>query len=118
MPTRKKQDADAAPAPAGQELALGVTNLTIAQVLLDIAGLLELKGENRFKIQEYERAADTLLNLPADIRQIWREGRVDDIPNVGLAIAGKIGELLTTGRLQFYERLKAEIPPGLLELVA
>jgi DNA polymerase (family 10) len=49
---------------------------------------------------------------------VWRAGRVDALPNVGVAIAGKIGELLTTGRLQFYERLRAEIPPGLLEVTA
>src|SRR5207247_11281670 len=83
----------------------------------ETAGLPELKGENRFKIQAYERAADTLINLPQDIRQVWREGRIADIPNVGVAIAGKIIELLTTGKLQYYERLKAEIPPGLLQVM-
>jgi DNA polymerase (family 10) len=117
MPTRKKADAAPAPLP-GTEAAPGVTNLSIAQTMQDIAALLELKGENRFKIQAYERAADTLINLPEDIRQVWREGRLADIPNVGVAIAGKIAELLTTGQLQFYERLKAEIPAGLIEVVA
>lgn len=117
MPTRKKADATPAPLP-GTEAAPGVTNLSIAQTMQGIAALLELKGENRFKIQAYERAADTLINLPEDIRQVWREGRLADIPNVGVAIAAKIVELLTTGQLQFYERLKAEIPAGLIEVVA
>jgi DNA polymerase (family 10) len=117
MPTRKKADAAPAPLP-GTEAAPGVTNLSIAQTMQGIAALLELKGENRFKIQAYERAADTLINLPEDIRQVWREGRLADIPNVGVAIAGKIAELLTTGQLQFYERLKTEIPAGLIEVVA
>lgn len=119
MPTRKKTapPEDVVP-PATAELVPGVTNLTIAQVMQEIAGMLELKGENRFKIQAYERAADTLINLPEDIRQVWREGRVNDLPNVGVAITAKIGELLTTGRLGFHERLKAEIPAGLLEVTA
>lgn len=117
MPTRKRSEI-ALPLPSGTEAAPGVTNLSIAQTMQDIAALLELKGENRFKIQAYERAADTLINLPEDIRQVWREGRLADIPNVGVAIASKIMELLSTGKLQFYERLKAEIPPGLIEIVA
>ena len=116
MPARK-QDTAALPAP-GEEAAPGITNRTIADTLLAIAGLLELKGENRFKIQAYERAADTLLTLPDDIRQVWREGRLVELPNVGVAIAGKIVELLRTGRLGFYERLAAEIPPSLLEITA
>ena len=89
MPARK-QDTAALPAP-GEEAAPGITNRTIA---------------------------DTLLTLPDDIRQVWREGRLVELPNVGVAIAGKIVELLRTGRLGFYERLAAEIPPSLLEITA
>src|ERR1700709_1597649 len=89
VPTRKKPEI-ALPVPDSTEAAPGITNLSIAQTMQDIAGLLELKGENRFKIQAYERAADTLINLPEDIRQVWREGRLADIPNVGVAIASKI----------------------------
>jgi DNA polymerase (family 10) len=101
--------ADLAPAP-------GITNLRIAEIMQEIAAMLEIKGENRFKIQSYRRAADTLLNMPEDIRTVWRAGQLQALPNVGEAIASKIDELLRTGSLAFYERLRAEIPPGLLSL--
>ncbi len=115
MPAKPKRDLrpppDVQPAP-------GVDNASLAQTMQDIAAMLEFKGENRFKIQSYRRAADTLLNMPEDIRTPWREGRLEALPNVGEAIAAKIDELLRTGSLGFYERLRAEVPPGLLELTA
>ncbi len=113
MPAKKiaAPPPDLAPAP-------GVTNATIADILQEIAGMLELQGENRFKIQSYRRAADTLLNMPDDIRAVWRGGQLQELPNVGEAIASKIDELLRTGHLGFHERLRAEIPPGLLALTA
>ena len=98
--------------------AAGISNLSIATMLQDIATMLEIKGENRFKIQSYRRAADTLLNMPDDIRTVWRAGQLEDLANVGEAIASKIDELLRTGSLQFYERLRAEVPAGLLALTA
>ncbi|HMA37126.1 MAG TPA: DNA polymerase/3'-5' exonuclease PolX [Chloroflexia bacterium] len=107
-----------APPPADLPPAPGIGNMSLAGTMQEIAAMLELKGENRFKIQSYRRAADTLLNMPEDIRAIWRQGRLEDLPNIGEANAGKIDELLRTGRLQFYERLRAEIPPGVLALTA
>jgi DNA polymerase (family 10) len=96
----------------------GINNMSLAETMSEIAAMLELKGENRFKIQSYRRAADTLLNMPEDIRVVWRAGRLEDLPNIGEAISTKIDELLRTGRLGFYDRLRAEIPPGVLALTA
>src|SRR4051794_16523845 len=101
-----KPNRDLRPPPDLQPVE-GVTNSTIAQVMLDIGAMLEFKGENRFKVQSYRRAADTLLNLPEDIRVPWREGRLESLPNVGEAISTKIDELLRTGKLGLHERLKA-----------
>jgi DNA polymerase (family 10) len=69
-------------------------------------------------VQSYRRAADTLLNLPEDIRVPWREGRLGSLPNVGEAISTKIDELLRTGKLGLHQRLQAEVPAGLLEMTA
>ena len=55
----------------------------------NIGAMLEFKGENRFKIQSYRRAADTLLTMPEDIRTPWRDGRLEALPTVGEAIAAK-----------------------------
>ena len=86
-----------------------MTNAEIAAVFYDIAALLKAKKENVFKIRAYERAAGFIIDWPASIEQMAREGRLREVPGVGEAISKKITELVTTGRLKFYERLKAEI---------
>ena len=86
-----------------------MTNAEIAAVFYDIAALLKAKKENVFKIRAYERAAGFIIDWPASIEQMAREGRLREVPGVGEAISKKITELVTTGRLEFYERLKAEI---------
>lgn len=91
-------------------------NRNVAQVFAHIAGLLELKGENPFKIRAYTRAAETFAHLETPLTQILEEGRLRTIPGVGQAICAKTEELLTTGRLGFYEKLKAEFPAGIQEL--
>ena len=83
-------------------------NSEIAQIFLEIAELLKLKKDNIFKIRAYEKAAHAIGELPVDVKQLVDEGRLEEIPGVGEAINKKIIELLTTGKLAFYERLKAE----------
>jgi len=85
-----------------------MTNSEIAQIFLDIAELLKLKKDNIFKIRAYEKAARAIEELPVDVKQLVDEGRLKEIPGVGEAINKKIVELVTTGKLAFYERLKAE----------
>ena len=88
----------------------------IADVLESIARLLELKGENPFKIRAYTNAARAVIDFPGDLPLMAREGRLDEIPGIGSHIAEKITELVTTGELKFYVNLKAEFPAGLFEL--
>jgi DNA polymerase (family 10) len=83
-------------------------NAEVAKVFQDIADLLELKGENPFKIRAYQRAVFSLEHLPQEVEELVGEGRLREVPGVGEAIAKKITELVTTGRLEYYERLKAE----------
>jgi DNA polymerase (family 10) len=92
------------------------TNASFARIFNDIAAMLELKGESPFKVRAYRTAATTFANLHEDLKQVWREGRVDDLPGVGKAITDKVGELMTTGHLRFYERLLEEIPPSLISI--
>jgi len=93
-------------------------NIDIAKVFQDIADLLEIKGENVFKIRAYQRAAQAIEHLPREIEQFLKEGgNLRDIPGVGEAIAKKTTELVTTGRLGYYEELKAEFPPGISTLL-
>ncbi|MEP7355839.1 MAG: DNA polymerase/3'-5' exonuclease PolX [Anaerolineales bacterium] len=95
-----------------------MNNQEVAQVFANIGDLLEIKGEVIYKILAYRRAAETLREYNRDVNAIWKEGRLRDIPSVGQAIADKIDELLRTGQLGMYERLKTEVPAGLIEILA
>lgn len=94
-------------------------NAEIARVFEDIADFLELKGENVFKIRAYQRAARAIAYLPKEIEVMAAAGEdLKAIPGVGEAIAKKITELLTTGKLEYYDELRAEFPPGISTLLA
>jgi len=93
-------------------------NTEIAKVFQDMADLLELKGENPFKIRAYQRAARAIEHLPKELEIAVEEGEdLQAIPGVGEAIAKKITELVTTGKLRVYEELKAEFPEGITALL-
>jgi DNA polymerase (family 10) len=93
-------------------------NSAIAKVFYDIADLLELKGEIPFKIRAYQKAARAIEHSPTEIEQMVKdEGDLREIPGVGEAIAKKITELVTTGRLRYYDELRAEFPDGISTLL-
>lgn len=94
-----------------------LTNRALADIFTRIADLLEIKGEVVYKVIAYRKAADSLNNLSGDVKEYWRNKKLNQIPGVGKAIAEKIDEVLTTGRLGFLERLESEVPPGLAELL-
>jgi DNA polymerase (family 10) len=89
----------------------------VAEVLLNIATLLELKGENPFKTRAYQNAARTIETLSEPLDKLIAEARLGDIKGIGEALQQKITELVTTGRLQYYEDLKAATPPGLVAML-
>jgi DNA polymerase (family 10) len=93
------------------------SNQELANIFDRIANLLEIKGEVIYKTLAYRRAAESLRALPEDANTVYAEGRLKDIPGVGKAIAEKIEELLSTGELGFLNRLEAEVPPSLVELL-
>jgi len=94
-----------------------VKNVEIARVFANIAKILSIKEENKFKIRAYEQVAAIIENLPMEMETIYRAGKLKEIPGVGEAIAKKIGELIETGKLEYYENLKQTIPSGVLELL-
>jgi DNA polymerase (family 10) len=90
-----------------------VKNSEIVKILEDIADLLELKGENVFKTRAYQKAARSIEFLGEDVEKLVQEERLKEIPGVGEAIAKKLTELINTGHLGYYERLRAEFPEGI-----
>ena len=83
-------------------------NSEVARVFQDMAELLELKKENIFKIRAYRKAAQAIECLTVEVEQLAAEGRLREVPGVGEAITKKITELVTTGHLEYYEKLKSE----------
>ena len=81
-----------------------------------VADLLEIRGENFFKIRAYREAVRQLDNLTTEVEDLIHEGRLKDVPGIGEAIEKKIVEYVTTGQLEFLTRLEAEVPPALLEI--
>ena len=95
-----------------------MNNAQIAEVFENIAGLLEIKGERRFVVVSYQRAARTIDHLPTELEQMVREENdLTEIPGIGKAIAGKITQLATEGKMDFYEKLRAEFPNGILDVM-
>jgi DNA polymerase (family 10) len=94
-----------------------MNNKQIAKVFEDIADLLELKGENVFKIRAYQKVVRAIEQLPVELEQLVKEEKLREVPGVGEAIAKKITELVTTGKLEYYEKLKAEFPEGISALL-
>jgi DNA polymerase (family 10) len=93
-------------------------NSEIARVFHDMADLLELKGENVFKIRAYRRAAQVIEHLPKEMAVMLEQGEdFQKIPGVGEAIAKKSTELIETGKLKAYESLKDEFPEGITRLL-
>ncbi len=97
--------------------AAKMTTRQMVAVFSRIADLMEIKGEVIFKILAYRKAVDSLENLAGDVEEAWRAGTLTEIPGVGKAIAEKIDEMLSTGKLEFLDRLEEEIPPGLIEVL-
>jgi len=92
-------------------------NEEVALLLEHIAELLMIKNENPYRIRAYTVAAQNIRDLDVDIEELARQGRLDDIPGVGKAIAEKIEEYLRTGKLEYYEQLKREVPLQAVELL-
>ncbi|MGE9291229.1 MAG: DNA polymerase/3'-5' exonuclease PolX [Puniceicoccales bacterium] len=85
----------------------------IVDILEEIGVLLQIKGENAFKIRAYENGARALQRSAESLETLVEEGRLQDLDGVGKALAEKVETLYRTGKLDYYENLKAEIPEGL-----
>ena len=85
-----------------------MNNQQIAAVFEDIAERLKAKKDNVFKIRAYQKVAREIRELPVEVEQLVKEDRLKEIPGVGEAITKKITELANTGKLEYYEKLKAE----------
>ena len=89
----------------------------IVDALEDIAILLELKGENPFKIRAYSAGARVLETMEDELGEVIAEGRLGSIKGIGSALVDKIQTLYETGDLEYYTKLRASVAPGLIEML-
>src|SRR5215472_965343 len=94
-----------------------VDRLAAVRAVRDISLLLQLKGENAFRCRAYEVGADRLAGLSQDLGTLVAQGSLQELPGIGPALAEKITELATTGRIHFLDQLRADFPPRILELM-
>lgn len=92
-------------------------NKQVAKLLNEVGAVLEIKGENPFKVRAYYRAARALEGTTADVKAMVEENALRTLPGVGEAISKKIVEYVTTGKLAYYEQITEDFPAGLLELL-
>jgi DNA polymerase (family 10) len=93
------------------------TNRQVADIFYAIADLVAIKGEVIYRVLAYRKAADNIAILDRPIAELWETGKLKEIPGVGPAIADKIDELFETGRMTFYDKLAAQVPPSLVEVL-
>jgi DNA polymerase (family 10) len=92
-------------------------NKTVETTLLEIARILDLKGENPFKVRAYENAARAIASLEEDVATLIKEERLKHIPGIGSSIREKLLELCATGTLTYLEEIRAGIPPGVFDMM-
>lgn len=94
-----------------------MANTKISDIFEDIADILEFQGENVFKIRAYRKAAANLRSISEDVSEHADKDTLTDIPGIGKDLAEKIKEILKTGFLKYYEKLKKSVPKGVLEIM-
>jgi DNA polymerase (family 10) len=92
-------------------------NLEIAKIFNEIAKILEIKGENIFRIRAYEKAAQNIESLTEDIGELIKKDRLTELTGIGKDLAEKIKEIYKTGKLKFLQDLRKSMPSGLLEIL-
>ena len=96
---------------------MSLSNREIADIFARCADMLQIRGDNIHRVLSYRRAAETIRSVPRDLRVISSEGGLTDLSYIGKTIAAKIDEMLESGELDFYNRLKAEVPEGLVDIM-
>jgi DNA polymerase (family 10) len=92
-------------------------NDELARIFYEIGDMLEIQGQDAFKVGAYRRGAESIANSPLDVARAYRDGKPPKLSGVGRAIDEKLAELSDTGRLRYYERLRQDVPPSVVTLL-
>ena len=94
-----------------------ISNNEIAKMLREISASYQAMGENRFKIIAYENAATSIEHATSELKDLWEQGKLDDIPGLGPSIQGHLEELFKTGKVKHFEAVKKDMPSGMFDLL-
>ncbi len=94
-----------------------INNAELARIFNEIGDMLEILGEVVYKAVAYRRVADAVARHPDDVANLFARGDPPKIPGAGTALTAKLAELAATGRLEYHERLRPQVPPGLLDML-
>src|SRR3989344_5751522 len=95
-----------------------VTNKEIVQLLRSIDAVYTVKGENRFRILAYEKAADSIEQLSTELHDLWKEEKLDSVPGLGKTLQQHLDELFHTGKVRHFETVLKGVPSGMFTLLA
>ncbi|HEY6608335.1 MAG TPA: hypothetical protein VI277_03980, partial [Candidatus Limnocylindria bacterium] len=94
-----------------------ITNAELARIFNEIGDMLDILGEVVYKGVAYRRVADVVERYPDDVAALYLRGQPPKIPGAGPALGAKLEELARTGHLEYHERLRAQVPSGLLDML-
>ncbi len=93
------------------------SNSEVVKHLKEVSAAMEVKEVNRFRIRAYDNAIDSISSATFSIEDLWKNGRLHEIPGIGASIAQHLDELFKTGKVKDFETLKADLPQGMFELI-
>lgn len=94
------------------------TNSEISRLFRSVAAALQLKrGDNRFRVSAYERAADSIDHASSDLKDLWDDKRLGELPGIGENMAEHLDELFRTGKVKHFEKILQPFPPAMFELM-
>ncbi|MCB0063537.1 MAG: DNA polymerase/3'-5' exonuclease PolX [Caldilineaceae bacterium] len=94
-----------------------LTNKEVAELLEQVASILQILDANRFRVIAFQNAAEAIKNFPQDIHALHADGKLESIPGIGKGIAGALNELFTHGTVKEFDELKAQVPVGVVEMM-
>ena len=98
-------------------MAEKLTNENIARLLRQVSAAYTIKGINRFRIIAYDKASEAVEKSNIEVKDLWDEGRLSNLPGIGPTIAGHLDELFKTGRVKRFEKAFQDLPQGMFPLL-
>jgi len=90
-----------------------LSNAAVARLLREVAAAYEVRGENRFKTRAYDIAADSIEHATSEVKDLWEEGRLNDLPGIGKSISAHLDQYFRTGKVKHFEEVKKGVPLGM-----